>query len=705
MVVPVTCECGTRFLAKSTRRKLCDTCRAAKTHHTERPLEFVGVDGEGVTRPDGKHDYVLLSVGDRSLYHPDGSRLTWYDIIPFLWECYLENPDAAYVGFYLGYDFAHWLRDLPENRARILLTNEGIALRRRTKSGGNHRPFPVEHRGFCFDILGMKRFKLWECLAHSTERGHKCTSSGRLYICDTGPFFQTSFLNAVDPEKWPDGAVLSDDEYKLISRGKETRGTEAIAYGTPIDREMIQYNVLENRVLSRLMRKYDEGLRTVGIKLGKDQWFGPGQAAQQWLGGIHAPTRETFEESANFGIRSRLRASYYGGWFEIFAHGHIPGTSWGYDVNSAYPDIQSRLPCVLHGKWEMGGSGNVPDKPYCLVLATLSGSSEYIGSGPHRLRTQNILRPQITRGWYWWPEILASRNAGLIDTIDVEEWISYEPCDCPPPFRGERKLYEDRLRVGKNTMGGKARRLVYNSLYGKTAQSVGSAKFANPFYASLITSTCRTYILNAIATHPHGESDVLMVATDGVVFRHRHPGLHISPTTLGDWTETTHENLTLFMPGIYWDDETRHKLRDGGSPTLKSRGIPGNSLRHRIFDIDDSFANHFSGEGFPTFAIPVGFAITTPKQALARGKWETCGTVNVEGERVINSDPYMKRLPQCSVENGIIRSYTYRTGFGNVTSTPYAKTFGDEELLELLATVTEDGDFEMILAHALKPGE
>jgi hypothetical protein len=667
-------------------RRFCDLCNRVATHNSPRDIQFIGVDGEGVTRPDGKHEYNLLSVGSRSLYHDDGSVLTWYDIIPFLWDCFTDNPEAIYVGFYLGYDFTHWVRGLPENRARMLLTSEGIALRKRTRSGGNRVPFPVEHRGWEFDFLGFKRFRL-------RPEGH---SGAWFYLCDTGAFFQTSFLNAIDPTKWPDGAILSDSEYKAIQRGKADRSIGVVDYGTPIDPDTLEYNHLENVVLGRLMRKYNEGLTSIGVNLKRDQFFGPGQAAQSWMNSIKAPTREAFESVTTLEVRNACRASYYGGWFEIFAHGHIPGTSYSYDVNSAYPDIQSKLPCILHGEWTVSDTMQTGD--YVLVYGTLTGINEYIGAGPHRIRTGNILRPNRTRGWYWLAEIETARQAGLVSSIEIERTMAYTPCDCPPPFAKERTLYLERLRVGKNTINGKARKLVYNSTYGKTAQSIGVAKFANPFYASYITSQCRTYILSAIAHHEYDPSDVLMVATDGITFRHRNRNLALSEETLGAWTETKHSNLTLFMPGVYWDDYTRDKLAEGEAPSLKSRGIPARALAAKLLDIDRMFDDCFSGEGFPVLEIPISFSLVSPKQALARGKWDTCGNVTTDGIRRIDSDPTIKRAPFTThFKDGIIRTNCYGVG-QSLETTPYAKTFGDDEMLALL---TDDGELNMLLSGML----
>jgi len=247
-----------------------------------------------------------------------------------------------------------------------------------------------------------------------------------------------------------------------------------------------------------------------------------------------------------------------GSWFEQFAHGHV-GDAEEYDINSAYPHVIARLPCLLHGQWT-DGSDN-PPTGLTMVHAHVVGSDPYIGAMPHRLSTGRILRPHITSGWYWLDELQASVRAGLIDTWEVDKWIHYEPCDCPPPVRALLDLYKRRLEVGKNTPEGIAMKLIYNSMYGKFAQSIGSPKYANPVYASLITSGCRTMILDAIATHPLRSSGVLMIATDGVYFTRPHPTLEIDPEKLGAWDHATKRNLTNFQPGLYWDEKARAAIQ------------------------------------------------------------------------------------------------------------------------------------------------
>lgn len=684
-------NCGRSSQSKNGARTL------DRVSHT---LEFIGVDGEGVTREDGSHEYVLLSVGDRSLYMSDGGRLTYHEIFPFLYECFLANPSAAYIGFALGYDFAHWFRDLTEERARMLLTEEGIRRRQRTRSQ-SPMPFPVYLGEWEIDILGSMRFRI------RPHDGHK---RAWMYICDAFSFYQSSFLVAIDPEKWPK-AIVTSDEYKIIEAGKSERAIQ-----TGLTPDMISYNVMENRVMARLMDSLNRGLTHSEIRLKRHQWFGPGQAAGAWLDKISAPRSQDAQIAIPDVAREAARKSYFAGWFDIFAHGLIPGRSYEYDLNSAYPWEISRLPCLMHGKWTYGKShihvkkpkredplADLPiRRPYQLVYAEILGVDLRSGSMLHRTPHGNVLRPNDTKGWFWRHELEAAIEAGLIKNIWVEEKVQYDPCNCPPPMREIADLYAKRLLVGKNSPEGKAIRIVINSCYGKMAQSVGQPKYANAIYASLITAGCRTKILNAIASHPKRTEDLLMVATDGVYFRSPHPTLPLSEHELGKWDMKSKDNMTLMMPGVYWDDKTREDIREGKAPKLKSRGVSARDLAACVTKLDDAFreltrAFIENGEfiGWPEMTVPIAFSMVSPKLALARGKWDTCGAVSTSETREFSSMPGSKRQWQgrkelgpglwsdteleLDLENdrGIIRSYPYSQWIP-LESTPYDRRFGEE---------------------------
>lgn len=650
------------------------------------PRTFIGVDGEGVTNDDGTHDYVLLSVGSDSL-HRSGARLSFEDVAVFLWDSRLRyGPDAIFVGFYLSYDFTMWFRDLPESRARMMLTDEG-AKKRVRKMGKNPVPFPVYYEGWEMDMHAGKRFKL-------RPRG---SSDSWLYVCDAGPFFQTSFLKAIDPKSWP-VPILSGEEYERIREGKSQRSSAVFDSG------MVRYNTLENDVLARVMSSLDDGFTTMGVRLRKTQWYGPGQAAQQWLNNIQAPTRDEIEATTPPDVLSAAQASYYGGWFEITCHGLITDTTWEYDINSAYPAIIAALPCLLHGRW-----ANQPGE-ITLVNATLRGSNEYFGVGPHRSREGVISRPQCTRGWFWQHEIDAATRAGCIDHVEVHRIFGFSRECHHSPFAEIAELYRQRQAVGKDSPLGKALKLVYNSAYGKEAQSIGEPKYANPIAASLITAGCRAMIWDAIATHPEGPSAVTMVATDGVFFRFPHPTLRLSDT-LGDWDITTHENLTQFMPGVYWDDRTREQTEGDERNYAKTRGISASDLRGVVKRLDSDFSGYRAvcrggldlsrlgstlgmnddqirefAKTWPHVSVPISFGLVSAKLALHRNDWSSAGSISRK-PRLISADPSDKRDPASTYvdASGVIRTRPYKRR-EDITSTAYDKSFG----LKLREMVLED---------------
>lgn len=667
-----------------------------------RPRRFIGVDGEGVT--SGRdHRYVLLGAHDASdKIRANVSRetgLEFTDVMTFLWEQYEKDRNSVFAGFFLGYDFTQWFKMLPENRARMLFHPE-LRLRKPvreidketgeiTEENNPLGPFPVRYLGWEFDILGMKRFKL-------RPEGEKSW----MFINDTGSFFQSSFLTVINPESWTE-PVVTAEEYRILKEGKDNRN-DAI-----LNADMRRYNELENIVLSRVLSRLDRGMASTGIRLAKDEWFGPGQAAQKWLDKIKAPTgkvvRKAIPSNGPAGdILSKGRMSYYGGWFEIFAHGIIPGTTWEYDINSAYPHIIAQLPCILHSQWH---ADNTIHDEYTtadihLVHAEILGNDPITGTMLHRRPDHSIVRPYHTKGWYWADELQAAHKAGLINDIEIlEGWRMERTCNCSNPLSSISELYQQRLQVGKNSPEGKALKLIYNSSYGKMAQSLGQPKYANPIYASRITSSCRTMIVNAIATHPEKTRALVMVATDGVYFRTHHTELDIG-NTLGSWEETPKENLTLFKPGVYWDDAVRERITRGQDPRFKARGISAKHFAAEISRIDDEFRTWEAGGNvtYPAVTFTSGFSMISPRQALQRGKWGLAGTLGHEANEICegctgahlrqDSDPVNKR--QGLYKDGDIwRSSPWETGGADIESTPYDRAFGQPDIEEY--GITDDG--------------
>jgi hypothetical protein len=627
--------------------------------------EFVGVDSEGIGR--GKnHRAVLLGVGTEQYVAADIERgLVWDEVFEFLYGQFERKPNAAFVGFYLKYDFVQWLKSLPFKPAWMLLSPKGKALRKMTQPNGKRRTYhPVRVDGWEIDMLGMKRLSIRPRVCQCAEQLRVCTHTHKpwMHICDAGSFYQMTFLQVCDPEIWqddPDGPICTDSEYAQLKRGKDKR---AVA---KLDDDMKFYNQLENVLLARAMERLCKGFIKVGIRLAKDEWYGPGASAGKWLKQHGSPKHKDAVELMPDWFLKACANSYYGGWFEIFSHGLIYGESYNYDINNAYPFATTKLPHICGECSYRRGHGNYKGTgKYVLVSATVRAKGNRIGPVPYRDTQSNILRPGTSRGWYWLGEIQAATRAGLVATSKTEyhEWVEFIPCDHPKPFTEVEDLYYERLRVGKNSAQGMSIKLNNNSLYGKFAQSAGSAPFNNWFYASLITSYCRTQILDAIATHPGGPNSVLMVATDGIAFDSPHPTLPVSKK-LGEWDATTYTDLCLFKPGVYW-----HKVGKEQLLKAKTRGVPKAEFVKEIKGVELLFAKllelkkapgewdlarHIdwsqidfevhTDQAWPWFQVPINFRLKSLNQALNEGEWSRAGLMQEKIWVGQDSDPQNKR--------------------------------------------------------------
>lgn len=696
-------------------------------------VEFIMVDGEGTG--DGRnHKYILLGCGDVQLENPKGFQdIT--EIFEFLYGQFRLHPHACFAGYYLGYDFNMWLRLLPRDRAYYLLSPAGRMKRKRVckcrpgKPCAHTRlaPHPVEYKRWQFDILGYKRFRFRPKSCDCQTVTCQCKDQAQwMYINDAGPFFQASLLSVIDPKKWVD-PIVTPEEYALILAGKNARGTAVL------DDDMRMYNRLENDVGARLLRSLNTGFTSAEIRLNKKQWFGPGQAAQAWMrldGKLDVATDAVHKMPKR--LRDSVIATYYGGWFELPCHGIVGGTTFEYDINSAYPTIASRMPCTCgmwkHGNGSPGGrlghawltTGEPSKLRLCHV--DVSGKSPHLGPLPYRGKDGAVYRPRNVKGWYWQHEIDASKRAGLISDITYYEWFEYEPCNHRPPLRGLAGLYEARQRIGKDTPQGKAYKLVYNSVYGKLAQSLGDPVFANPVYASLITSGCRAMILDAIATHPAKAAAVVMIATDGVYFLSRHPALdeHLSDA-LGDWSRGEKHDLTLFKPGVYWDNHSRELINAGKAPRFKARGINAADFARSISAVDDMF-NSWSEDTdikWPSVKFHSRFSQTSVLQAL---QWteslapeqvrimrfkSLAGQITVNRELSQDSRPEIKRNPRSLRYDPL--AAVWRTEpwdhKGWPESTPYERRFGtDGEQSQWDEYSTPDGSVMMGFREALFAG-
>lgn len=545
---------------------------------------FRGVDGEGVSRPDGSHHYQLLTVGTDSI---SGDSLDHRDIIPFLAD---QDPDVLHVGYYLDYDWTMTLRSLPADQVRSLLDRES-RIGRRT---GFTVPITVQIDGVAYHL---------DYLPHK-ELTVKREGGKQIIYSDVGQFFQCSFLRAL--ELWDVG---DPDMREKIREGKQARrDLKQVADHTK------EYNALEITLLETLMERFRQVCFEVGYV--PHRWQGPGTLAAAAYRRNKVPRRQQMPVLAELPqLAADANTAYIAGRFEGSAVGPVPGPVHQYDLNTAYGHAYLSLPCLLHGRWTLDG-GPSTDLYLSHVRFHHAPYSNRKGSGglwchlPVRTDKGGIIWPRQAQGWYWSVELDAAARAGTM-IEHGSTWNYHRECDCTP-FDWVPEVYAERLRLGKD-MRGKVLKTVLASLYGKMAQSVGSAPYANAVWASLTTATTRARIIDAYDTvRPHDHC--VMVATDAVFSTQELP-LPVS-TRLGEWSHVRHPTgLFIVQSGVYFSDES-----------MRSRGISRSLVHQRREDFEAAWQECLS-QGDNSLGVDVAVdSFITLKSALHRNKFHLAGT-------------------------------------------------------------------------------
>lgn len=544
--------------------------------------QFGTVDGEGGNIPDEsllfgtKHAYMLLRGDEYEITNRGG--LSYQQCFDFLASL---PRNRIWTGFFFDYDVTMMCRGLPEERARRLFDP---TLRKRAGSD--------------FSFASIDIDDLWEIgyIPHKEFKVRRKDQDYFTVISDTGSFFQTSFVRTLD--KWQIG---TEEEREWIAKEKAMR-----ADFTELSEETKAYNMLECILHNQLMEQFRQVCREVGYVPKK--WQGPGHLASAMLAKHGVPKREDIPIMQNWKFRELANAAYYGGRAETTVVGNVPGPIYQWDINGAYVAALRKLPCLIHGSWKY-----IRTRP-ALGSDIWVGNVEFNHNGgrllynlPVRKQDGNIFFPRFGTGHYWSWELLAAEKAGTQFRY-INGWVYEKHCSCNA-FNWIDAYYAERLRLGKSGKG-IVLKLGGNSIYGKIAQSIGYAPWANPVWAGLITAWCRATIINAYRDNP---DDVLMIMTDGLFTRHK-PGLSIS-TKLGEWELKTHDSLFVVQPGIYF-------LPD----SVKTRGVPLGriqAVQGEFREAYERFARDLTVP--PPIPIPVSNFLTM-RQALMRRKWHLAGT-------------------------------------------------------------------------------
>lgn len=454
---------------------------------------YLGIDGEGIGRDP--HRYVLLAVSDESgarrwwVENPEG--LSTLECLRFL--AHLPTGKTKTFAYAFNYDLTKLLQDIPDEYLYRLFRPE---IRKATsKAAAKRGPSPIMWKGFTLNLVGSK----------FTIR----YNNNQLILWDIFKFYQGKFVTALE-----DWKVGEKEDQASIERMKALRNAF-----TPEDMpEIREYCFTECKYMAVLAHKLVDAHLEAGLKL--TSFYGAGSTASAMLKlmKIKDALKQTPIE-----MRHAVASAFFGGRFENAVVGEVPHWVKNYDISSAYPYQTCFLPCLIHGEWTFSIDYNdVVNSKAALVEYDLHGTDKTVldwAPFPFREADGSICFPsECGGGWVWRDEFLAGErflattNPGTVRFKSA--WIYHQgpECNCKP-FRDIPHYYRERCRIGKEGAG-IVFKLGPNSVYGKLAQSVGSAAFQSWIWAGMITSGCRAQLLDLIALHPV-RSDVLMVATDG----------------------------------------------------------------------------------------------------------------------------------------------------------------------------------------------
>ena len=515
---------------------------------------FVAWDGEGVTRADGSHDYVMLAVKAQSMeprewgsvarmvpgptgYSYDPHGLSTVQCFDMILDFAANVPGAIHVIYGGGYDFNMMMRDIPREDVEKIY-------RQKYHTWNGYR-------------IGWRPGKSFY-VARLDEHGRR---EFGVTIYDVVSFFQCPFVKACDD-------YLGD---KFTNRDMIVANKAARGSFTDEDTETVRiYNDAELDNLLALVTELR--LRLNRARLRPSRWDGPGAVAAALL------KRERVKDGQSQTpdkVRRAARFAYAGGRFEVLKFGRYIGKVYEYDVNSAYPSALRKVPNLNGGTWthRNGDPGHVE---YALYRIEWHNAALDV-PGPLFVRAPNgtISYPTQGEGWYWTPEydvalVYAARH-GL--TLTVHEAYVFNDLAGERPFAFIDKLYTLRKKLKAAGDGAHvALKLGLNSLYGKLAQQIGAELRRDgtwkipPFHqiewAGYTTSYCRARVLMAVMDNL---DSVIAFETDAV-FTTVPLDVPVSGD-LGDFELTEFDSLTYTQSGFYY------ATKSDGTEVARTRGV------------------------------------------------------------------------------------------------------------------------------------
>lgn len=526
---------------KQRRKEYRERNRKNVNRKTYNGKPFVAVGGLALRYDDGQTLYVHVQTSTGAQLTNLGG-LTTNEILNFI--CSNTGDGKEILVCYAGtFDWNNWLQDL--NPEQLLDLYEQ-----------NHKTKPLTY--------GMFRLRL--------SKGQSLTVTDvwetKRTINEVFNFFQVPL----------DQAVNEYLGYEIAGGSKWAKSPTPENLDTGIKQLTTELNAIVD-----LMTEFRNRLDRINLR--PKRWSGAGSITSN-LFQQHRIKEHMAEQEPD--IMEKSRYAYAGGRFEMVRYGSVKNTrSYGYDINSAYPEALAKLPSLKGGRWHSIG-GDPGDVEFGLYKISIKAKNSRHPS-PLFARDQNgaIFYPAEVTGWYWSPEIVAVREwaAKGYGTYEIDQALLFEPKTDVKPFAWITDLYQQRLYLQSIGDGAEVGiKLALNSAYGKLAQQVGwladeegNATQIPPYHqlewAGWVTSYTRAKIYRAALENL---DTVVAFETDALYTSEELVNIPITDA-LGHWKETIYNELTYINSGVYYG------VRSTGEKIIKLRGlVPGSVTVEQI---------------------------------------------------------------------------------------------------------------------------
>ena len=642
--------------------------------------EFVAIDGEGFSEGEefsykidksnttytGKsHYYAYISASDGSSCYSHRGRLDTFQILDFLCNIVVNNPNSILVCFGGSYDVCHSVAfGLDKSQIKTLLAggkNNGRKMEKYLELSGDEYFYRLEYRPR--KSFTIRRWPIGEPRYIEANGQYKLSPHVHAVLWDVWGFYQDSFIGVM--KKW----IPNDIDFKFIERMK---GSRNIFNRSEIE-EIKEYNQAELRCLVKVMNLLRIAIGDLGLKI--TRWDGAGSIAASMM--QKHRVKKSMTELPNE-VFEAARYAYSGGHIEVCQLGYHNSTIYHYDINSAYPDQFRRLPDLVGGCWSHHTTGDPHD--YALVKIQFefpAGQPFY----PLFFRHENgtITYPSRGTGWYHCSEYeVAKEYAAKIGykIFDVLEYWQFTNDNDFRPFLWVEEYYKKRKQYIEtarrdNVINGaeKIIKLGLSSLYGKTCQQVGAridkdGELKKPSYFQLdwggyVTAGCRAKLMRAALLDP---SAIIAFATDALFSTRELPLECPDDKILGAWERTIHDGITMVMPGVYW-------LHDGQNIKNYSRGFDKQNMAQVDFIHQAWRRKQTEIKIECTRLIGLGTATTSDVFWEMRGCFVKCDRkLQLDGE---NSKRYPITLHNKKPHNGLIVTWPKSHALGDLIDLDY----------------------------------